>query len=135
MMLIGEVARKTGLSTSAIRYYERRRLLPSPERRNGRRYYTPDVLFQLEVIRFARASGFTLAEIRGLFAGSPYSANLRRQVRAKISELDRAIERARTMQSLLRTALRCRCLSLEECGRRLSRRHSTDRRPVSKVTR
>lgn len=51
---IGEVARRTGVRTSAIRYYEAEGILPVPERVNGRRRYDSDVLRHLEVIRFAR---------------------------------------------------------------------------------
>jgi len=77
------------------------------------------------VIRFARGSGFTLREIRGLFAGRPYSQRLRTLARGKIAELASAIERARLVQSLLRRALACDCLTLEECGRRLPPLQST----------
>lgn len=120
-MQIGDVALRAGLRTSAIRYYERIGLLPVPGRLNGRRRYTGDVLFRLQVIRFARDSGFTLAEIRGLLGGRQYSARLRRLARAKVAELDEVVERARAMQSLLRSTLRCKCLTPEECGRRLAK--------------
>jgi MerR family redox-sensitive transcriptional activator SoxR len=119
-MTIGEVAKRAGLRTSAIRYYERLGLLPAPARASGRRVYRADVLLRLTVIRFARDSGFTLGEIRKLFAGKKYSAQLRWFAAEKVVELDNMIERARTMQRLLRSALRCECLTVEECGRRLS---------------
>jgi len=119
MLTIGQVAHQARLRTSAIRYYERIGLLPAAARHNGRRRYTDDVLRRLTVIRFAREHGFTLEEIRRLFAGRPYSRRLRRLAGQKIAELEHAIERARTMQALLGKALRCKCLSLEECGRRL----------------
>jgi DNA-binding transcriptional MerR regulator len=119
MMPIGEVARRAGLRASAIRYYERLGLLPAPERSGGRRRYDEGVLAQLAVIGFARRSGFTLREIRRLFAGRPYSASLRTLAHRKLAELDVAIERTRAMQELLRRALRCNCLTLEECGRRI----------------
>jgi MerR family redox-sensitive transcriptional activator SoxR len=125
MMMIGEVARDAGLRTSAIRYYERLGLLPAPERRNGRRRYTEDVLGRLEVIRFARATGFTLREISKLFAGRPYSARLRDLASDKITELEAIVERARLVQSLLRSALRCNCLTPEECGRLMRRARGT----------
>jgi MerR family transcriptional regulator, redox-sensitive transcriptional activator SoxR len=114
---IGAVARQTGLRASAIRYYERLGLLPAPDRVGGRRRYRTDVLTRLAVIRFARASGFTLREVRRLLGGRPYSSGLRRLARAKISELGEVIARARTMQALLERGLRCRCLTAEECGR------------------
>ena len=119
MMLIGEVAQRAGLQASAIRYYERLGLLPAPRRRGGRRQYTEDVLFRLRIIRFARDSGFTLREIHNLFARKPYSARLRRLARDKVVALEGVVERARLMQSLLKTALRCNCLTPEDCGRRL----------------
>ena len=118
-MKIGAIARRAGLATSAIRYYERQGLLPQARRQNGQRSYGEDVLVRLAVIQGATASGFTLKEIKNLFAGRPYSARLRRLAAEKIDELDRAIARSRTMQGLLKKALRCRCLTIEECGRRM----------------
>jgi len=120
MLSIGQVAQRAGLRPSALRYYEQVGLLPAPRRVSGRRQYGEDILLRLTVIRFARDNGFTLTQIRTLFAGRPYSSRLRQLATAKIDELETAIEQARRMQGLLRTALRCRCLTLEECGRRLS---------------
>ena len=119
MMPIGEVARRAGLRTSAIRYYERLGLLPAPPRTSGRRRYAEDVLVRLQLIRFARDSGFTIREIRKLLAGRPYSSALRQMASAKVLELEGVIARARTMQSLLEIAMLCECLTLEQCGRRL----------------
>ena len=121
MMPIGEVARQAGLNTSAIRYYERVGLLAAPERSSGRRRYGPDVLARLTVIRFARDNGFTVREIRDLLTGRPYSTRLRTLARERIRSLDLAIAQARAMQAVLRSALRCHCLDVTECGRRLSR--------------
>src|SRR5258706_8382717 len=129
MMPIGDVARDAGVRASAIRYYERLGLLPTPERSNGRRRYTEEVLQRLEVIRFARDSGFTLREISRLFAGRQYSARLRELATDKIAELEGAVLRARAMQSLLRSALRCNCLTPEECGRVMRRAKAAGRMP------
>jgi MerR family transcriptional regulator, redox-sensitive transcriptional activator SoxR len=130
MKSIGDVARDAGLRPSAIRYYERLGLLPAPERRGGRRCYTDDVLPRLEVIRFARDSGFTLGEIAKLLAGRQYSARLRELATEKIAELETMVERARTMQGLLRSALRCNCLTPEECGRLMRRARAATRASV-----
>lgn len=120
MMTIGEVAERVGIRPSAIRYYERLSLLPQPARRSGRRSYSDDVIDRLAVISFARASGFTLREIRGLLAsGQPYSKRLRETARSKLVEIDLMIERAHAMKALLRSALRCNCVDLPQCGRRL----------------
>jgi len=116
MMLIGEVARRSGLRTSALRYYERVGLLPRVQRRGGRRQYGEDVLLQLRVIQFAREVGFTLAQIRRLFDGKVYSARMRQLAKDKLVELDEVIAHAQEMKALLALALRCNCLSFEECG-------------------
>jgi DNA-binding transcriptional MerR regulator len=119
MMAIGEVARRAGLRPSALRYYERLGLLPAPGRTSGRRRYDDAVLLRLRVIGFGRECGLSLREIRQLFTGRPYSSTLRALAGRKIAELDRAIEQLHAMQALLRSALRCDCLTLEECGRRI----------------
>lgn len=120
-MTIGEVARRAGIATSAIRYYERTGLLPKPARESGRRRYSPGILDRLAVIAFAQASGFTLREIRDLLASDrPYSERLRERAKQKVVEIDQVIERAKTMKSLLHLALRCNCMSLEQCGKRVN---------------
>lgn len=121
MMSIGEVARRTSFRTSAIRYYERIGLLPPAARTSGRRRYDERVLLRLGVIRFARESGFALAEIRALLSGRPYSRGLRALAGRKIAELEDVVAQARRMQSLLAVALRCRCLTLERCGQVMMR--------------
>lgn len=119
MLAIGEVAKRTGLRPSAVRYYERLGLLPPPVRDSGRRRYDDGVFVRLRVIAFARDCGFSLREIRQLFAGKPYSAAMRGLASRKLDEMREAIARLETMRALLRTALRCECLTLEQCGHRL----------------
>ena len=119
MLAIGEVARRTGLLPSAVRYYERLGLLPPPLRDSGRRRYDDGVFVRLKLIAFARECGFSLREIRQLFAGKPYSASLRGLASRKLVEMRDTIARLEAMRGLLQTALRCDCLTLEQCGRRL----------------
>ena len=128
MLTIGEAAREAGLQPSALRYYERLGLLPAPARVSGRRRYDDAVRLRLRVIVFARDCGFSLREVRDLLAGRAYSVRLRRLATLKLDELSLAIERLNAMQGLLRTALRCDCLTAEQCGRRLPDR-ATLRRP------
>jgi len=122
MMAIGEAARRAGLRPSALRYYERLGLLPAPRRDSGRRRYDDAVLLRLRVIGFARACGFSLSEIGLLFAGRRYSATLRRLATHKLREVEHAVARLHDMRALLRSALSCECLTLEQCGRRLRER-------------
>jgi len=129
MIPIGEVARRASVPASTIRYYERVGLLPAPERQAGQRRYTEEVLLRLQVIRFARENAFTLGEIGRLLSGRPYSDRLRQLASAKIAELERVAHRARSMQAILRTALRCRCTTLEACGRRMAQAETRRRAP------
>src|SRR5882757_6660622 len=66
---IGEVARRTGIRTSALRYYEETGILPTPARVSGRRCYDTDAIRRVDVLRFAQQAGFTLREIKTLFHG------------------------------------------------------------------
>lgn len=119
-MSIGEVAKRSGLPSSTLRYYERRGLLPAARRESGRRRYDEDVFEKLAIIAFARDTGFTLTEIHQLFStSSRYSSRLRSLAAAKIQETNTMIERALAMRALLRTVLRCRCIDVSACGRRL----------------
>ena len=74
-MDISEVARKSGVAASALRYYERKGLIHSLESEGARRNFAPAVLDQLALIALGQAAGFSLNEIRVMFtrAGSPTS--------------------------------------------------------------
>lgn len=66
-MLIGELAAAAGLPSQTIRFYERKGLLPEPERgANGYRTYDPSMLTRLNFIQTAQAAGLTLAEIASI---------------------------------------------------------------------
>ena len=118
---IGEVARRTGLRASAIRYYEKIGLHPKTQRLGGQRRYEPDVVNYLAVIDVAKRVGFRVDEIRHLFHGfgKRIPAFHRWQVLAqrKIAEMDDLIARAKKMKGLLQSADRCKCLELEDCGK------------------
>jgi MerR family transcriptional regulator, redox-sensitive transcriptional activator SoxR len=58
-MLIGEVARRAGLTTSALRYYEREGLLPPPARSAKRRVYDSQVIARIHIVQLARSAGFS----------------------------------------------------------------------------
>ena len=65
---IGEVAARTGMAPSALRFYEREQLIESVERKGLRRQYRPDVLTTLGVVAMCRQAGFTLEEVKELLA-------------------------------------------------------------------
>jgi MerR family redox-sensitive transcriptional activator SoxR len=122
-MKIGELAGRSGLNASAIRYYERRRLLPAPHRAGGQRRYAADALDRVLLIRFASEMGFTLSEIKVFLNGlrdDPVGPRWKKLAHRKIQEVQRSIQRARRLRSLLEHLLHCRCISLAVCVKRLS---------------
>lgn len=116
---IGEVARRSGLRQSAIRYYEAERLLPAPARASGWRTYPADVVDRLRVIRMARDLGFSLTEIRTLLDGfsndTPPSVRWQQLARRKLPEVDALLQRAAAIKALLEKGLRCDCVSVQDC--------------------
>jgi len=120
-MTIGEVARRTGLRASAIRYYEKIDLLPKTQRIGGQRHYEPGVLNYLAVIDVAKRAGFRVDEMRRLFHGFgreiPAFQRWQLLAQRKIVEMDDLIARAKKMKRLLQKADRCKCLDLEVCGK------------------
>jgi MerR family redox-sensitive transcriptional activator SoxR len=118
---IGEVARRTGLRASAIRYYEQAGLLPSPPRTSGQRRYDPSILDRIALIQFAQQAGFTVAEIRTLFEGfeeeTPASERWQILAQQKLDEVNAMIDRAERMKVVLGQALACGCLRLDDCAR------------------
>ena len=116
---IGELARRLGINTSAIRYYESIGLLPKPPRESGWRKYDPSVLERLKVIHAARKIGFSLKEIRILIDGFPKNSepSARWQVVAKrkLPELEAIIERTIALKFLIEAGLDCDCEDIALC--------------------
>lgn len=121
-MQISEAARRAGISPSAIRYYERIGLLPPAARRGSDRDYGTDDLKRLAVLKFARETGFSIAEIKAYFGDFTGSASDRWQHAAtrKIAQLRAAIDTTAARLSRLEGMTRCRCAAFEDCGTRLS---------------
>jgi MerR family redox-sensitive transcriptional activator SoxR len=116
---IGEVAKRTGLRSSALRFYEESGLLPPADRVAGRRVYHPGVIRRIGVMRFAQEAGFTLREIKTLIHGfdaqTPLSARWQSMARRKVSELDAQARRIKRMRRALALSLECGCVRFEDC--------------------
>ncbi len=124
-MTIGELAARAGLAPSAIRYYEKAALLQAPPRANGRRVYREDAVHQLVIICFAKATGFSLTEIKLLLHGFPpkttASARWKKLARGKLVELEAILTKAKAMKSVLESMMSCRCRTLQQCAQGLAR--------------
>ena len=112
---IAEVAQRSGVAASTLRFYEEKGLIASGGRRGLRRLFAPAVLEQLSLIALWRAAGFSLAEIALMFAPDGRPRIDRRTLAAKAEELDRTIAKLIAMRDGLRHAAACPAPSHMEC--------------------
>ncbi len=130
MLTISEVGRRVGLRPSAIRYYEDIGVLPRAYRVSGQRRYDEPDLHRLAALQRARQIGFTLDDIRQLFSGfrrgTPAAERWNQISQAKIAALEALIHDLKAMQQVLQGEGKCRCASLEECGKWLLEKKSGD---------
>ena len=108
LLTIGELARRTGVATSALRYYEELGLLPAPARISGQRRYPEAAVGLVGIILLLRDVGFSLAEQKALMASRAVALDdWQRLVRRKLAELDDQIAKAQTAREAINHALRC----------------------------
>jgi MerR family transcriptional regulator, redox-sensitive transcriptional activator SoxR len=119
-LTIGEVAERSGVAASALRFYEERGLIASERTSAGHRRYPREILRRVAFIVFAQRVGLTLEEIRTELARLPADrvpgradwARLSRSWRARIDERIAELERLRAG---LTECIGCGCLSLDRC--------------------
>jgi DNA-binding transcriptional MerR regulator len=123
---IGEVARRTGLPVSALRFYEEKGLIASVGRRGLRRLFDAGVLERLALIGLGRDAGFSLDEMARMFAADGRPRIDRKLLLDKATELDRTIRRLSVIREGLRHAAACKAPSHMECPtfRRILRKAS-----------
>ncbi|AVH61655.1 MerR family DNA-binding transcriptional regulator [Streptomyces dengpaensis] len=112
---IAEVARRSGVPASTLRFYEEKGLIASTGRRGLRRLFGPDVLERLALIAMGRAAGFSLDEIALMFAPDGRPRIDRQTLATKADELDRTIRELSVMRDGLRHAASCPAPSHMEC--------------------
>ncbi len=114
-MDIAEVARRSGLPASTLRYYEEKGLIASVGRQGLRRTFAPRVLDQLALVALGRAAGFSLEEIAAMFTPEGNPRIDRAMLAAKADELDATVRRLKAMSDGLRHAAVCPAKSHAEC--------------------
>ena len=112
---ITEVAQRSGVPASTLRFYEEKGLIASIGRRGLRRLFEPGVLERLALIALGRAAGFSLDEIALMFAPDGRPRIDRQMLAAKAEELDRTIRELSAMRDGLRHAAACPAPSHMEC--------------------
>ncbi|MBO9708598.1 MAG: helix-turn-helix domain-containing protein [Caulobacter sp.] len=112
---IGQVARRSGMAASRLRFYEERGLIASIGRRGLRRLFEASVLERLALIALAQAAGFSLDEIAGMLGGEDGPRLDREQLSRKADALDRTIRRLGALRDGLRHAAACPAPTHMEC--------------------
>ena len=115
-LTIGELARRTGVAPSALRYYEEIGLLSPAARVSGQRRYGTDAVDLVGAVLFLADVGFTLAEIEQLMAARSTSPQSWRELaRRKLVELDERIAEAQAARVAVEHALACPHEDVVEC--------------------
>jgi DNA-binding transcriptional MerR regulator len=114
-MDIAEVARRSGVPASTLRYYEEKGLIASVGRRGLRRVFDAGVLERLALIALGRSAAFSLDEIARMFTAQGRPRIDRRALADKADELDRTIRQLSAMRDGLRHAAACPAPSHLEC--------------------
>lgn len=120
-LLIGEVARRTGVNASAIRFYEEKALIGSARTPGNQRCYTRDVIRRVSFIRAAQRVGLSLKEIRRALDNLPEGRTPTREDWNQLATrwkpwLDERIAALERLRDQLSSCIGCGCLSLDECA-------------------
>lgn len=114
-MDIAEVAKRSGLPASTLRYYEEKGLIASVGRQGLRRTFDPGVLELLALISLGQVAGFSLDEIAQMFTPDKRPAIKRKMLEDKAEHIDGLVRRLRAMSRGLRHAAVCPAPSHMEC--------------------
>ncbi|MEV4199925.1 MerR family transcriptional regulator [Micromonospora globbae] len=117
----GQLADAAGVNLQTVRYYERRGLLPSPQRSpGGHRLYPADTVTLLRVIKTAQRLGFTLDEVADLLAAGRRRhgdrSGLQARARDKLVEVEQKLADLTVIRDTLRAALSAGCDDLVACA-------------------
>ena len=119
-LTIGELAERSGVRTSALRFYEERGLIRAERNVSGHRRYPRFVIRRVAFIVFAQHVGLTLEEIGGELAKLPSNRAPKRSDWAKLSKtwterIDERIDELNRLRAGLTECIGCGCLSLDRC--------------------
>jgi MerR family redox-sensitive transcriptional activator SoxR len=121
LLTIGEVARRAGVATSALRFYEREGLISAIRSDGGQRRYERDVLRRIAFVRAAQRVGLTLDDIRASLSTLPESRTPTARDWERLSRrwrpmIDQRIGELERLRDKLDHCIGCGCLSLKTCA-------------------
>lgn len=114
-MDISEVAKRTGVPASALRYYEKRGLITSLAPPGTRRRFAPAVLDQLALVALGQAAGLSLEEVQSMLSPNGRPKIDRQLLAAKANELDATIRQLSAVRRGLRHAAACPARNHADC--------------------
>ncbi|AVG40269.1 helix-turn-helix domain-containing protein [Achromobacter insolitus] len=114
-MDISEVARRTGLPASTLRFYESKGLIKAASAAGERRRFAPGVLDQLALIALGQAGGLSLDEIQAMLSPEGALRVDRKLLLAKADSIDATVKRLRAMSQGLRHAAECPAANHAQC--------------------
>lgn len=117
---IGQLAERTGLSVSAIRFYEEKGLVTPDRNAGGQRRFLRSDIRRLSFVMVAQQLGFSISQIADRLHGlpnqrTPTKADWERLSKSFRSELDDRIKALETLRDKLDSCIGCGCLSLKNC--------------------
>lgn len=113
---ISDVAARTGVAPSALRFYERRGLLRPVGRAGGKRTYSPFAVVQVAVIDLLKQGGFSLTEIAEIVdADGHVDPDWRHRARTKLAELEEQIAFAERAKQLIEHTIACPHPTPDQC--------------------
>jgi MerR family redox-sensitive transcriptional activator SoxR len=120
-LTIGEVAARSGIAASALRFYEAQGLITASRTSGNQRRYTRAVLRRIALIQAGRAAGIPLERIRAALDALPASRTPTRRDWERLSvrwrdDLDRQLATLHAIRDRLTTCIGCGCLSIDACG-------------------
>jgi MerR family transcriptional regulator, redox-sensitive transcriptional activator SoxR len=121
LLSIGEIAYRSGVATSALRFYETRGLISSSRGAGNQRRYHRATLRRIAIIRVAQTLGLSLAEIATAFESLPAQRNPTRRDWERLStrwgrQLEQRIADLQNLRDRLGGCIGCGCLSLTHCS-------------------
>ncbi|MEO1679261.1 MAG: redox-sensitive transcriptional activator SoxR [Pseudomonadota bacterium] len=119
-LTIGEVAKRTGVSVSALHFYERKNLIRSERTASNHRVYPRNIIRRVTIIQIAQRAGLSLAEIARALDHLPNGRTISVKDWARVStawrdELTARIALLTSLRDDLTGCIGCGCLSVDEC--------------------
>lgn len=120
-LTIGQLSERSGVTTSALRFYEERYLISSRRTDGNQRRYSRATLRRVAVIRGAQELGVALADISNALASIPHDRTPTKRDWDRLSrvwkaQLDERIQRLERLRDQADSCVKCGCLSLKSCG-------------------